>query len=225
MNRDDALRQIAADGKLDAAALIAYANENHVGGRDTGAWPGMSVFAAEGEMIYALVRALKPRQVVEIGVASGGTTTHILTALEANGSGTLYSVDLDPQAGVSVPAALRQRWTFVTGDALAAPLPEWADFVFEDGEHGFDFTKRMLLRLKTLNPQVILSHDALTHLTYGEAFQVLPAFKEALGTDRTVLTDGSIAGLAYWFNADYQREPVVPVASPARAPRKAGKRG
>jgi hypothetical protein len=40
------------------------------------------------------VRSLKPRVIVETGVASGLSSAHILRALAANGTGTLHSIDL-----------------------------------------------------------------------------------------------------------------------------------
>ncbi len=200
MKLDDALRQLAADGNLNADELIAYAAEDHIGGRDTGDWPAMSVFADEGKVVYALVRALRPAQVVEVGVASGGTSTHILSALEVNGKGKLWSIDIAPDCGLNVPENLRHRWTFVNGDALVETLPKKADFCFEDGAHSLEFTTQILERLKALNPRAILSHDALTHLAYGDAFQVLPAFKAVLGTDKTLGIDGAFTGLAYYFN-------------------------
>ncbi len=198
----EALQQIAAEANLDPTALLTYAMEDRVGGRDTGNWSGMSVFSAEGQIIYALVRALRPARVVEVGVASGGTTTHILSALEANNFGGLWSIDVEANCGLSVPENLRHRWKFEVGDALTATLPDKADFVFEDGAHSYDFTHGILTRLKKMGPRMIVSHDALTHLVYG-GFDVLRAFKDVLGTDRTVQIDGAFPGLAYWVNAEY----------------------
>lgn len=210
MNLQDALRQIAKDGGLDADELIAYAAEDSIGGRDTlngkhvpegtpTDWSGMSTFAAEGQIIYALIRAMKPAQVVEIGVDSGGTSTHILAALERNDYGKLYSVDIKEDVGEAVPQHLRDRWTLYIGDALTAPLPE-AEFIFEDGPHTYDWTCAMFARIKALGPKVMLTHDMYTHLTYGSDFAVERAMRDTLGVDKGVLTDGSIAGLGYWWN-------------------------
>lgn len=225
MRLTDALRQLAADGNLNADELIAYAAEDNIGGRDTGQWPNMSVFADEGRVVYALIRALKPAQVIEVGVASGGTSTHILSALEVNGKGNLWSVDIVPDCGLNVPANLRHRWTFVTADALTVQLPDRADFCFEDGAHNMTFTTQVLTRLKALNPRAILSHDALTNEVYGDAFQVLPAFKEALGTDKTLRIDNAFTGLAYWFNDAYTEytkpaEPTMPEVTSVKLGRK-----
>ena len=156
MRLDEALTQIAADAGLNTDDLIRYAAEDNVGGRDTGNWSGMSTFADEGRVLYALIRALRPAQIVEVGVASGGTSTHILSALHANDFGKLWSVDIEANCGLNIPEHLRSRWTFVHADALTVDLPERADFVFEDGEHGYEFTFNILTRLKTLNQRMIV---------------------------------------------------------------------
>lgn len=71
---------------------------------------------------YAMCRALKPKNVIETGVAYGITTAFILKAMHVNGSGHLYSVDLPPLAsnadestGRAVPDSLRSRWTLCRG--------------------------------------------------------------------------------------------------------------
>lgn len=50
--------------------------------------------------IWCLVRHLKPKRVVETGVAHGVTSRFVLEALERNGSGHLWSIDLPPWKGV-----------------------------------------------------------------------------------------------------------------------------
>lgn len=223
MNLQEALRQIAAAGNLDADELIAYAAEDQVGGRDTGHWSGMSTFADEGKVLYALIRAMRPARVVEIGVASGGTSTHILSALEANGFGTLYSVDVEASCGLDIPEHLRHRWTFVVGDALTTTLPDQANFCFEDGSHAYEFTRDMVTRLKGLNPRIIMSHDYYTHEVYG-GFFVKQGFDEALGEGANgVKIDDAFTGLGYWFNPDWspkvktEATPSVADVSPIEA--------
>lgn len=63
--------------------------------------------------LYALVRALSPRHVVEVGVSSGISSTYLLLALRKNEGGTLHSIDLPTrqqgpafQEGVDSPVAL-----------------------------------------------------------------------------------------------------------------------
>lgn len=199
MNLHEALRQIAADSGLNADELIAYAAEDNIGGRDTGQFAAMSVHADEGRVLYALVRALKPKQCLEIGVAEGCTATHILTALERNGgTGNLTSIDVEPEAGRSIPEELKHRWEFIVGDGLEVKLPKKVDFAFEDGPHTYPFTKDMLERLIGLKPRIILAHDMLTHHVYHD-FKVYVSWEEVLGPDgfRTIGIDGAFTGLGY----------------------------
>lgn len=74
--------------------------------------------------VWCLVRHLRPRTVVETGVAHGVTTRFILEAMERNGCGRLYSIDLppnDPQAageiGFAVDGVAPQRWQLVRGSS------------------------------------------------------------------------------------------------------------
>lgn len=199
MNLTEALTEIARAGSLEPAELMAYAAEDTIGGRDTGQWRGDSFFADEGRVLYALIRALKPESVLEIGSAEGCSATHILTALAKNDYGHLTSIDIDPDAGAKIPDALRKRWTFVNEDALTADLPA-ASVVFEDGDHHYPFASAILKRIQVLHPRVLLSHDALSHLTYGDAFQVYNAWRDVFGKVDTVQIDHAFTGLAYHFN-------------------------
>ena len=76
-------------------------------------------------LAYALAKVLKPNLVFETGVAYGVTTETVLTALDGNGSGKLYSVDLPPLRdkagdsgiGVMVRPEHRDRWHFSRGSS------------------------------------------------------------------------------------------------------------
>jgi Methyltransferase domain len=72
--------------------------------------------------IWCLTRHLRPRNVVETGVLHGVTSRLILEALERNGSGHLWSIDLPPledglqdQIGIAVDDRSRARWTYIRG--------------------------------------------------------------------------------------------------------------
>ena len=72
--------------------------------------------------IWCLVRYLRPKNVVETGVAHGITSRFILEALERNEDGHLWSIDLPPiektwqkQVGLAVPDQLANRWTYIKG--------------------------------------------------------------------------------------------------------------
>jgi hypothetical protein len=72
--------------------------------------------------VWCLCRHLRPSKVVETGVARGITSRVVLEALDRNGEGQLWSVDLPAldlalheQIGAAVPDRLRRRWTYVRG--------------------------------------------------------------------------------------------------------------
>src|SRR5215469_5721177 len=95
--------------------------------------------------IWCLVRHLRPANVVETGVARGVTSRFILEALERNGSGHLWSIDLPPpldpdlevEVGAAVESHCRHRWSYIRGSSrrrlpkLLASLGEIGLFVHD----------------------------------------------------------------------------------------------
>lgn len=79
-------------------------------------------------LLYWLVRLLKPKCVVETGVASGASSQAILKAMEMNERGHLFSSDLSgviprEYAGICVDPELRHRWVLLhDGDRLNIPI-------------------------------------------------------------------------------------------------------
>lgn len=74
--------------------------------------------------IWLMVRCLRPRSVVETGVAHGLTSRFILEALERNGGGHLWSIDRPPierewkaQIGIAVADHLQPRWSYILGSS------------------------------------------------------------------------------------------------------------
>ncbi len=77
-----------------------------------------------GRLCYLFSRYLRPRRVVETGVAYGVTSSYILLALAQLGRGELHSIDLPPlvvgaenYVGYFVPRELRARWKLHIGSA------------------------------------------------------------------------------------------------------------
>ena len=73
-------------------------------------------------LCYCMTRLKRPSTVVETGVGRGVTSYYILRALEENGKGHLYSIELPMltmgakhAVGKLVPVALRSRWTLIYG--------------------------------------------------------------------------------------------------------------
>lgn len=80
--------------------------------------------------IWCLIRHLRPKKVVETGVAHGVTSRFILEALKRNGDGHLWSIDLPPlervwreQVGAAVGNHHSDRWSYIRGSSRRR-LPE-----------------------------------------------------------------------------------------------------
>jgi predicted O-methyltransferase YrrM len=114
-----------------------------------------------GEQIHDFVRAQRPSSCLELGTANGVGALYICSALEANGHGTLTSVDqrrsaqgrrpqardLVQEAGLSGRVTLvheETSYTWFLHDTLRSQLkadgevePKY-DFVYIDGAHSWD---------------------------------------------------------------------------------------
>lgn len=112
--------------------------------------------------LYILIRTLRPKTVIETGVAEGESTSFILQALADNGDGFLYSIDLPnqfyittkgkfhaefnspgEQPGCLVPPELRGRWKLILGNTFDT-LPKLLtklnsiDLFQHDSEHTYE---------------------------------------------------------------------------------------
>ena len=138
--RDGALGTLAAEH----AGLLGELQERYRGQQ----LPFPTTWAVETEtsfLLYALVRALAPQTVIEMGVGNGQSSFFILRALAANGSGALHSFDIAPEAGGLLSASEREGWDFRlvdrwrSGPSLTgqlATLPK-AELCFHDADHGY----------------------------------------------------------------------------------------
>ena len=141
-----------------------------------------------GEVVelYALVRAARPRIIVETGVASGQSSMHLLRAIAANGFGKLYSIDLPNvqqgsilphgrETGWMVPAALRGPWDLRLGDARSL-LPELLaelgtiDVFLHDSDHSYE---HMMFEFEQAWPRLkpgglLLSDDTHLHTAWDD---------------------------------------------------------
>ena len=144
-----------------------------------------------GTMIYALCRSVKPDKVVETGVASGVSSSYILCALEENGHGKLYSIDVpwDKQSGWIVPDYLRHRWLLDKGRS-SEKLPSLLerlraiDIFLHDSDHSY---RNMLWEYQTAwkylsDEGLLLSHN----VDENNAF---PDFCESVGLEGFLLTN------------------------------------
>lgn len=199
---NQALVAIAGDLNVDPAQMIAFAAEDSIGGYNIvpwqSRWPQGSMYDVEGQMLYAMVRAMQPLMIVEIGVWHGCSTTHLLAALAKNQKGKLVSFDLNGIQGNGPPEKLRDRWEFHHQDADYGmkEIAERIDMVFEDGFHERKETEKTLrIAMTALNPRLLTVHDS-EHPGVGE--NVKGALHAVYGNKwKSVLVPPSDCGLAW----------------------------
>jgi hypothetical protein len=135
--------------------------------------------------IWCLVRHLRPRKVVETGVAHGVSSRFVLEALERNGGGRLWSIDHPPlehqwheQIGLAVGGRFRDRGAYIAGSS-----------------------KRCLPRLLSELGQIdLFIHDSL-HSEQNVSFEMETAWA-ALRPGGAIIVDDIDAN---WAFADFTR--------------------
>ncbi len=134
---------------------------------------------------WCVTRHLQPRTVVETGVARGFTSRVILEALEANGVGRLWSIDLPPplerrrledETGAAVPDYLKGRWTLVEGSSrrrLPGLLEELGtiDLFIHDSRHTHrNISFELAAAWSALNPGgFLLADDVHCNGAFGQS--------------------------------------------------------
>jgi hypothetical protein len=153
--------------------------------RDLGLHAGF-ISPSYGPVLYAAVRVLRPTVMVETGVASGVSSTLVLSAMERNEVGQLYSIDLplpEPrllppgrETGWMVPERLRDRWELVLGDVKTElpPLLERLgplDCFYHDSEHTFEnMTWEFSQAYPRIRPAGLLMSDDITSNSAWDSF-------------------------------------------------------
>jgi predicted O-methyltransferase YrrM len=148
-------------------------------------WAADSVLA---RCCYLACRLIDPDVIVETGVAYGVSSAFILKALEENGRGTLYSVDLPPVRresdrswGVAVPDELRGRWRPHRGTSarvlprLLREIPK-VDLFVHDSLHTHRNMRREFDTVwpRLRNGGVIIADDVERNRAFGELQQKNP---------------------------------------------------
>jgi len=245
MQLNEALSAIAQQFDLNADELIAYAAEDPHDGWDEGrgSWVAGGVWRMEGQVLYALVRALKLQRVVEFGTADGCSATHIAEALKANGRGSLTCIDNNAAMGHGIPDELRE-WVKLKaglvgdfiGDSTWLKIDEAQyDFVFEDADHRSEPVANVWrwAQQHVAFGGAVISHDAV-HPAIGHLVKAGIEQSGAQGVryypldappaEPPFLQSGM--GFAIWRQNEQIEAPEVAnaeVAEPRRATKKAGK--
>lgn len=137
-------------------------------------------------LLYHIMRWLKPSVVVETGVANGVTSTFVLSAMEANNKGKLYSIDWPGDEDLSflpegkatgwmVPDRLRKRWSLEIGRSEEKLVPilerlREIDIFLHDSDHGYE---TMMYEYKAAWPYLakngfLLSDDVKMNTAFNE---------------------------------------------------------
>jgi predicted O-methyltransferase YrrM len=122
--------------------------------------------------LYTAIRICKPMVVLETGTAAGASATYILSAMEKNGCGFLYSIDAASDRthiGCLVPDGVRSRLNICYGSSLLL-IPEIAekangiDFFVHDSLHTYEHMTaeyELFYRHRGIAGGIICSHDIL----------------------------------------------------------------
>ena len=199
---DNALIAIGRQFDIDSDELHAYTEEDTLGGWDEDTqkrkWTVGSVWEIEAQILYALVRALKPKRVLEIGTYYGCSTAHLCEALQRNGMGTLTTIDIYPLA--EIPDQYREIGELIRMDLFDYEFSEDdpIDFVFEDSTHSKEMCQHIWNGFvkQNLPGSVIISHDS-EHYLVGDTVK---SGIEAAGVMdyQSYLIDPAKCGLAMW---------------------------
>ena len=133
-------------------------------------------------IVWCAVRHLRPERVIETGVARGITSRMILRALERNGDGHLWSIDLPflrtswyDETAAAVPDPLRSRWTYVRGSSrrrlpgLLAELGQIDLFVHDSAHTEANMRFEFRTAWNALRPGgVLVSHDVEMNSAFAE---------------------------------------------------------
>lgn len=116
---------------------------------------------------YCIIRAIKPKSVVENGVELGYTAVVLCAALLKNREegfpGKYYGFDFDPEAGLLIKD---ERFNgiahIIEGESLNSltVFEEPIDFYFSDGERSLEYESREfgLLKVKMSKPGILVSN-------------------------------------------------------------------
>jgi len=143
-----------------------------------------SINADSRRFLYILCRILKPKNIVETGVAYGLSSMYILKALQKNQVGTLHSIDSvfrpwqrKEMIGAIIPDDLKSRWNFVFGKSNEKleqiyEKTENVDIFIHDSLHTyknmifeFEFAEKNMRKNGIILSDDVLDNDAFYDFT------------------------------------------------------------
>lgn len=153
---------------VEEAMKISIENENNIGHYNG---LGSPMGRTDRITLYCLVRIFKPKICIETGTAAGASSIYILSAMELNNVGLLFSIDFSDnkyKIGNLIPNELRHRLQLFYGDSLSI-IPDLTskythiDLFLHDSKHTYH---HMMAEYKLANNAlspigVLCSHDVL----------------------------------------------------------------
>ena len=135
---------------------------------------------------YLLIRKHHLKIIVETGVSMGWSSFMILTALQREGSGKLYSIDIDTSnsvkqdggVGYMVPAHLKKYWVLEVGDTRKLLKPILSklgklDMFIHDSDHSYQVMSfEYDLAWKFLKKSGFLCSDDINHSDAFDEFLI-----------------------------------------------------
>jgi hypothetical protein len=122
----------------------------------------MSMDRVHAEWVLAVLAAIEPRSVIEIGCYAGVSTTAIMKAYDAGSVDHVHLVDIRIQDAVRAMAAQRGRvelWEMPSIQALPL-IDHVGDLVaLIDGDHSLAAVQPELELVLAKNPAAIIAHD------------------------------------------------------------------
>ena len=134
-----------------------------------------SINSDSRKFLYYLCRILKPKNVIETGVAYGISTSFILQALEDNKFGKLYSIDsifrpwqTEEMIGSIIPKKLKSKWELIIGksteklESISNEVND-LDIFIHDSSHTYEnmmFEFNMIIK-KIKKNGIIISDDII----------------------------------------------------------------
>jgi predicted O-methyltransferase YrrM len=168
-------KPVIATGRVSAASMPNWSDR-------------LKAYPAPIEVFYIMMRALKPKEIIETGVGFGRTTSLLLAALRHNGSGRLLSIDLpnrgrfhigDSETGILVPKDYRDRWELVVADAVYE-LPRRMqgsklDVFIHDSRHTYSHMayEYCLAEMHLPHNGIIISDDILENSAFRDIMRGL----------------------------------------------------
>jgi hypothetical protein len=132
----------------------------------------MSMDRVHAEWMLAVLTALEPRSVIEVGCYAGVSTTAILKAYDAGSVDEVHLIDIRIQDTVRAMAASRGRvelWEMTSVQALPLIDPAGDVVAVIDGDHSLAAVQPELELVLAKNPAAIIAHDVTAEAAgYGQ---------------------------------------------------------